>query len=163
MMLSMIAAVGTNGALGKDNQLLWHLPADLAWFKQTTLGKPVVMGRKTFDSVGRPLPKRRNVVISRNTDLRIEGVEVCQSLDAALALLSDEPEVMIVGGAEIYRMALPMADRVYLTIVDVAPDADAFFPELPSQEWVLREERVMEPDERNAFRMQFQTWLRRSE
>lgn len=162
-MLSMIAAAGTNGALGKDNQLLWHLPADLAWFKQTTLGKPVVMGRKTYDSVGRPLPKRRNVVISRNAGLRIIGVEVCHSLDAALILLRDEPEVMIVGGAEIYRMALPLAHRIYLTVVEIAPEADAFFPELPLAEWRLAEEQVMEPDARNALRMRFQTWLRRSE
>lgn len=161
-MISLIVATGTNHGIGKNNQLLWHLPEDLKYFKRTTLEKPIIMGRSTFDSVGRPLPKRRNIVISRNTNLKIEGVEVVHSLDEAIQLVENEPEIMIVGGSEIYSLALPLADRVYLTLVNASPDADRFFPVLPSGEWELSSETIHPADDQHFAEMKFQVWNRRS-
>jgi dihydrofolate reductase len=159
-MISLIVATGTNRGIGKNNQLLWHLPEDLKYFKRTTLEKPIIMGRSTFDSVGRPLPKRRNIVITRNPSLKIEGVEVVHSLDEAIQLVENEPEIMIVGGSEIYNLALPLADRVYLTLVNAAPDADRFFPVLPSGEWELSIETVHPADDQHFAEMKFQVWNR---
>lgn len=161
-MISLIVATGTNRGIGKNNQLLWHLPEDLKYFKRTTLDKPIIMGRSTFDSVGRPLPKRRNIVISRNTNLKIDGVEVVHSLNEAIQLVENEPEIMIVGGSEIYSLALPLADRVYQTLVNAAPDADRFFPVLPSGEWKLSSETVHQADDQHFAEMKFQVWDRRS-
>jgi dihydrofolate reductase len=161
-MISIIVATGTNRGIGKNNQLLWHLPEDLKYFKRTTLEKPIIMGRSTFDSVGRPLPKRRNIVITRNPSLKIEGVEVVHSLDEAIQLVENEPEIMIVGGSEIYNLALPLADRVYLTLVNAAPEADRFFPVLPSGEWELASETVHPADDQHFAEMKFQVWNRRS-
>lgn len=162
MMLSIIVATDLHRAIGKNNQLLWHLPADLAWFKQQTLGKPVVMGRKTFESIGKPLPKRRNVVLSREWNAATEGIEHTDSLDEALKLLKDEAEVMIIGGGQIYRQALPLAQRIYLTIVETQiADADTFFPELDFSAWSLSLELLNQPDEKNKFPMRFQVWDRR--
>ncbi len=129
MKLAVIAAVARNGAIGKDNALLWRLPEDLKFFKRTTLGHPVIMGRKTFESIGRPLPGRRNIVITRNTQWRHEGVDVACSLDAALALLSGADEPFVIGGGEIYAQALPRADVVVLTEVDAEFSGDTFFPQ----------------------------------
>lgn len=161
-MISLIVATGTNRAIGKNNQLLWHLPEDLKYFKRTTLDKPIIMGRSTFDSVGRPLPRRRNIVVSRNTNLKIEGVEVVHSLNEAIQLVENEPEIMIVGGSEIYSLALPLAQRVYLTLVNTAPDADRFFPVLPSGEWELFSETIHPADDQHFAEMKFQVWNRRS-
>jgi dihydrofolate reductase len=129
MKLAVIAAVARNGAIGKDNALLWRLPEDLKFFKRTTLGHPVIMGRKTFDSIGRPLPGRRNIVITRNAHWQHEGVAVAPSLDAALALLNDADEPYVIGGGEIYAQALPRADVIVLTEVDADFEADTFFPQ----------------------------------
>ncbi len=132
----MIAAVARCGAIGRDNELPWRLSGDLQFFKRTTLGKPVVMGRKTFESIGRPLPGRVNIVISRNPDWRASGVETAPSLESALqkarrcAAETGAAEVMVIGGAQIYRQALPLAERLYITEVDTEIDGDAFFPEL---------------------------------
>ncbi len=136
MILSIIDAMGKNNELGKDNQLLWDLPRDMKHFRETTSGHPVIMGRKTFESIGRPLPKRRNVVITRDTEYQKEGIEVVHSLIEAIELFkgSDE-ESFVIGGAEIYKQALPFADRLYITHVDGAFDADAFFPEVNYIEW----------------------------
>jgi dihydrofolate reductase len=128
MILTVIAAVARNGAIGKDNALLWRLPEDLQFFKRTTLGSPIIMGRKTFDSIGKPLPGRRNIVITRNTGWLAPGIEVAHSLDAALHLVADVPRVFIIGGAQIYAEALPRADEVILTEVDREFEGDAFFP-----------------------------------
>ncbi|AWF82939.1 dihydrofolate reductase [Microbulbifer sp. A4B17] len=144
--IALIAAVARNGAIGKDNELPWRISGDLQFFKRTTMGKPVVMGRKTFESIGRPLPGRVNIVITRNTDWVAEGVEVVQSLEKALSLAqncacdSGASEVMIIGGAQIYRQALPLASRLYITEVDAKVDGDAFFPDIDDS-WVesLRE------------------------
>lgn len=126
--LSLIAAVARNGAIGKDNTLLWRLPEDLKFFKRTTLGCPVIMGRKTFESIGRPLPGRRNIVVTRNTAWQHEGVEVVHTLDEALAVAADEARVFVIGGGELYAQALPRADELILTEVDADFDADTFFP-----------------------------------
>ncbi len=127
--LSLIAAVARNGAIGKDNALLWRLPEYLKFFKRTTLGCPVIMGRKTWDSIGRPLPGRRNIVITRNTSWQAEGAEVFHDLDSALAATADVPKVFVIGGGELYAQALPLADELVLTEVDADFEGDTFFPE----------------------------------
>ena len=137
-MISLIAAVAQNRALGKDGQLLWHLPEDMRYFRETTRGKPVIMGRKTWESlpdVFRPLPGRRNIVISRNPAYDAPGATLAGSLEEAVRLAQDDAEVFVIGGAEIYRQALPLAQRLYLT--EVAQDfaADAFFPEFSASGW----------------------------
>jgi dihydrofolate reductase len=159
-MVSLIVATGLNRGIGKENKLLWHLPDDLKYFKNKTLDKPIIMGRSTFDSVGRPLPKRRNIVITRNPDLEIPGVDIVHSLNDAIQLVENQPEIMIVGGAEIYNLALPLADRVYLTLVDASPEADRFFPNLPSGEWELTDETIHSADENHFAEMKFQVWNR---
>lgn len=132
MKLVLVAAVARNGAIGKDNALLWRLPADLQHFKRVTLGHPIVMGRKTFDSIGRPLPGRRNLVVTRNPAWRHEGVESFASLDAALAAAAEaqpaDRPICVIGGGELYAQALPRADELILTEVDADFDADTFFP-----------------------------------
>ncbi|MBH9399195.1 dihydrofolate reductase [Pseudomonas aeruginosa] len=141
--LAMIAALGENRAIGIDNRLPWRLPADLRHFKAMTLGKPVIMGRKTWDSLGRPLPGRLNLVVSRPAGLALEGAEVFASLDAALARAEawaqaeDADELMLIGGAQLYAEALPRAERLYLTRVGLAPEGDAFFPEIDDAGWRL--------------------------
>ncbi len=160
MILSIIVAIAKNHAIGKDNKLLWYLPNDLKHFKNTTSGHTVIMGRKTFDSVGKPLPKRRNIVITRQA-ISIEGCEVVDSLEAAIALCKSEDEVFIVGGAEIYRQAIPLTDRIYLTIIDHEFDGDTFFPELNPDEWQESKREDFEPDEKNKYKYSFITLVRR--
>jgi dihydrofolate reductase len=160
MILSIIVAIAKNHAIGKDNKLLWHLPNDLKHFKDTTSGHTVIMGRKTFDSVGKPLPKRRNIVITRQA-ISIEGCEVVDSLQAAVALCKAEDEVFIVGGAEIYRQAIPLTDRIYLTIIDHDFEGDTFFPELNPDEWQETKHEDFEPDEKNKYKYKFITLERR--
>jgi dihydrofolate reductase len=126
--LCLIAAVARNGAIGKNNQLLVHLPGDLPRFKKLTLGCPVIMGRKTWDSIGRPLPQRRNIVITRNAAWQAEGAEAAASLAAALASVAGEAKAFVIGGAQIYAQALPLADELALTEIDADFDGDAFFP-----------------------------------
>jgi dihydrofolate reductase len=139
--LSIIVAMANNRAIGKDNQLLWHLPEDLQYFKRTTMGKPMVMGRKTFESIGRPLPGRLNIVITRQHDWQHEGVKVVHTIDDALrlaeaqSLIDGMNEVMVIGGAEIYKTALPQADKLYVTRVDAEIAGDAFFPEIDPTIW----------------------------
>lgn len=126
--VSLIAAVARNGAIGKDNALLWRLPEDLKFFKRTTLGCPVIMGRKTWDSIGRPLPGRRNIVVTRNTAWQAEGAEVFHDLTSALAATADVPKVFVIGGGELYAQALPLVDELVLTEVDADFEGDTFFP-----------------------------------
>ncbi|QIL91196.1 dihydrofolate reductase [Microbulbifer harenosus] len=136
--LAMIVAMARNRAIGRENTLPWRISGDLQFFKRTTLGKPVVMGRKTFESIGRPLPGRENIVITRNPDWRAPGVAVAASLEQALALAQQAAvrdgaeEIMVIGGAEIYRQAMPLARRLYITEVDAEVEGDAFFPVLDS-------------------------------
>ncbi len=143
-MLSLIAAVARNLAIGKDNQLLWHLPEDMKHFRETTRGKPVIMGRKTWESLPvafRPLPGRRNVVVSRDPDYKAPGADLADSLDAALTLVGEAEEVFVIGGEQLYRAALPRAERLYLTEVDCTPSADAFFPAIDATAWQIIERR----------------------
>jgi dihydrofolate reductase len=133
--LVIVGALARNGAIGRDNQLLWRLPEDLKRFKQLTLGHPIVMGRKTFESIGRPLPGRRNIVVTRDRTWHADGVEVVHGFDDALALAGDVPEVDIIGGAEIWALALPRADVLELTEIEHDFDGDAFFPPWPRQQF----------------------------
>ncbi len=159
-MVSIIVAMGRNRAIGRDNQLIWHLPADLKHFKETTMGKPVIMGRKTFESMGKALPGRTNVVVTRKTGFMAPGCLVAGSLGEALGLVSREPEVFIAGGGEIYKQAIPLADRMYITIIDHDFDGDTFFPDFDAREWDIAEEKKHEPDERNKYPMVFRTYER---
>jgi len=134
----LIAAVAKNGVIGRDNQLLWQLPEDMKHFRDTTAGKPVIMGRKTWESLPprfRPLPGRRNLVISRQADYPAQGAEVLPSVEAALGACANEAQVFVIGGAEIYRLAMPLADTLILTEVDRSPEGDAWFPEVVSTQW----------------------------
>lgn len=143
-MISIIVAVAKNGVIGDKNSLLWHLREDMVHFRTTTSGHPVVMGRKTYDSIGRPLPKRTNVVITRDTNLAIEGCTVVHSLEEAVAMFDKSEEVFIIGGAQIYAQALAIADRIYLTVIDKEYEGDTSFPEIDYSAWkeISREEYV---------------------
>jgi dihydrofolate reductase len=156
MIVSAIVAIGENNAIGKNNQLLWHLPADLKHFRVITSGRTIIMGRKTFDSVGRPLPNRRNIVVTRQ-DIKIEGCEVVRSIDEAIALCQGEDEVFIGGGAEIYRLAMDKTNKIYLTIVHKAFDADTFFPEIDYKKWKETEREDFPADEKNSIPYSFIT------
>lgn len=160
MTVSIIVAIGENNAIGKDNQLLWYLPADLRHFRDKTSGHTIIMGRKTFDSVGKPLPKRRNIVVTRQ-DIQIEGCEVVKSIDEALELCKDEHEVFIGGGAEIYRQAMNKTDRIYLTIVHQVFDADTFFPEINHELWIETSHIDHPADEKNSIPYSFITLERK--
>lgn len=154
-MLSQIVAIGRNRVIGAGNALPWRLPDDLAHFKRLTLGKPVLMGRKTWESLGRPLPGRDNLVLTRDPGYRAVGATVFASLDIALAACRDVPEVMLIGGAELYAQTLPICDRLYLTEVDAAPDGDAFFPALDPADW---RETAAEPHPADARHAHAFTW-----
>lgn len=153
--VSIIVATDERGAIGHEGQLPWRLPEDLKRFKAITLGKPVIMGRKTWDSIGRPLPGRLNIVVTRQPGLELAGATVVGSLDEALAAAGDAPEACVIGGAEIYRLALPLADTLHLTRVHATVAADTYFPVLDPQQWVevAREERAA--DERHAHAYTF--------
>ncbi|MCT4674358.1 MAG: dihydrofolate reductase [Prolixibacteraceae bacterium] len=139
--IALIAAVDSNWGIGKDNDMLFYISKDLRRFKQITLGSPVVMGRKTFESLPNgALPKRRNIVITRQKDLMIEGVEIVHSMEDALALLKDEKQAFVIGGGTIYNAFLPLVDRVYLTHIESQKDADVFFPSLDPKIW--KEEKM---------------------
>ncbi|PST82239.1 dihydrofolate reductase [Pedobacter yulinensis] len=158
--VSIIVAMAENRAIGKDNQLLWHLPDDLRHFKKITAQYPVIMGRKTFESIGRALPLRKNIVISRNPQLDIQGVELMNSLETAIEVAGGAEEIFIIGGAEIYAQALPLADKLYLTTVHSTFDADTFFPEIDFSEWESVGEERHEKDEKHAFDFTFSEWKR---
>ncbi|MFC1749141.1 type 3 dihydrofolate reductase [Pseudomonadota bacterium] len=155
MSISIITAMADNRAIGINNQLPWHLPADLKWFRQQTTGKPILMGRKTYDSIGRPLPNRRNIIISRDQTLSIEGCEVVSSANDALTLCEDVEEVMVIGGASFYEQMLPHAQRLYLTLVHTSVEGDAFFPEIDFNQWKEVERTDHQADEANAFDYSF--------
>ena len=163
MKISMIAAMAHDRVIGKDNQMPWHLPADLAHFKRVTLGKPVLMGRKTFESIGRPLPGRRNLVISRNPGYQAEGIEVVGSVEAARALLASSAveELMVIGGGHLYAEMLPSADRLYLTQIDLAVEGDTRFPAFDDGQWQRIDCESHPADEKNPHPYLFETWQRR--
>ena len=155
--LGLVVAISANNAIGKDNQLLWHLPADLKHFKTITTGNTIIMGRKTYDSIGKPLPNRRNIVITRQKDLKLEGIEVANSLEEAIALCETDESIYVIGGAEIYKQALPMCTKIYLTRVHQYYDADTFFPKLSFDDWGETEKIDHLPDEKNLIPYSFST------
>jgi dihydrofolate reductase len=160
-MLSLIVAMSSNRVIGINNALPWHLPNDLKYFKQVTMGKPIIMGRNTFESIGKPLPGRRNIVISRNPDYAPVGVDVVNSLEAAIQLGEDiclvdgHEEVMVIGGAQIYGQALPRADRLYITHVDAQVNGDAFFPEVDWSVFDKRGEECFAAEGHNPYDYRF--------
>jgi len=156
MIVSIVVAIAENHAIGKDNKLLWHLPKDLKHFKEITTGGTVIMGRKTYDSVGKPLPNRRNIVITRQ-QIEIPGCEVVNSLQAGLDLCHGLDEAFIVGGAEIYKQAMPLIDRIYLTIVHESFDGDTYFPEIKPDIWKETKRADHEADEKNPLPFSFIT------
>ncbi|MHB9954223.1 type 3 dihydrofolate reductase [Vibrio campbellii] len=154
MIISMIAAMADNRIIGKDNQMPWHLPADFAWFKRCTMGKPVVMGRKTYESIGRPLPGRLNIVISRDASLSIEGVTTVTSIEQALEIAGEVEEVMIIGGGAIYAACLPMANKLYVTHIEAEIQGDTQFPDW-GNEFKETYSEAYQADEKNAYNMRF--------
>lgn len=154
MIISMIAAMAHDRIIGKDNQMPWHLPADFAWFKRCTMGKPVIMGRKTYESIGRPLPGRENIVISRDASLVIEGVTTVTSIDEALSVAGDVAEVMIIGGGTIYQACLPKAQKLYVTHIDAQVDGDTQFPAW-NDDFLEVHSEAYQADENNAYDMRF--------
>ncbi len=154
MIISMIAAMAQDRIIGKDNQMPWHLPADFAWFKRCTMGKPVVMGRKTYESIGRPLPGRQNIVISRDPSLAIDGVVTVTSIDDAIQAAGNVEEVMIIGGGAIYEVCLAKANKLYITHIDAEVEGDTQFPEWGSEFKETYSEQYS-ADEKNAYDMRF--------
>lgn len=150
-MISLIVAHDAGRVIGKDNAMPWHLPGDLQYFKQQTMGKPVIMGRKTFESIGRPLPGRRNIVITRNEAYVVEGIEVVHSLQEALALAADAPEKMVIGGEQIFTEALPLAERLYITHINATFEGDTFFPAYP-QFQLVQQQPALTANEGFTFR-----------
>lgn len=158
-MNSIIVAAAQNNAIGKENGMLWQMPEDLKFFKRKTTGHTVIMGRKTFESVGKPLPNRRNIIITRQQDYQVDGVEVVHSLDEALALCNPDEETFIVGGAEIYSLALEKVDRIYFTLIyGEFEGADTFFPPILQDFWQLTAEDYREADEKNPFDYNFMVY-----
>jgi dihydrofolate reductase len=159
--ITLIVAVADNGVIGRDNALPWHLPEDLKRFKRLTMGKPMIMGRKTFESIGKPLPGRRNIVVTRDTNYHHPGVEVVHGADQAVAATADAPEVMVIGGAELFRLFLPHAGRVHLTRVHGNIDGNVMWPALDNRQWEVIESERYEADERHAHAMTFEVWEKR--
>lgn len=135
-MISLMVVHDKNRVIGYENKMPWHLPGELKYFKETTMGKPMIMGRKTFESIGRPLPGRRNIIITRNKEYHHEGIEVVTSLKEAIEIAGNFPEIMIIGGEEIFKLALPIADRLYITQIDFEFKGDTYFPQY-GEEWTL--------------------------
>ncbi|HEV7702627.1 MAG TPA: dihydrofolate reductase [Candidatus Paceibacterota bacterium] len=158
-MISLIAAIGKNNELGKGNTLLWHMPADMKFFRETTRGHTVIMGRKTFESLKGPLPNRKNIVITRDENYKKEGIEVIHSLDKALGQAQDEHEVFIIGGAEIYKQCMNIADKLYITHIDAEDkDADSFFPEIIPIAWNETSHIEHKKDSENPFNYTFSVY-----
>lgn len=154
--LSLIVAVARNGVIGRNGTLPWRLPTDLQHFKAVTMGAPIVMGRKTWESIGRPLPGRRNIVVSRRADFVASGADVVASLDAALTLCAGVPEVFVIGGAELYAAALGRADRIHRTLVEAEVDGDTSFPALDAICWRVTSEQARPKDDKNEYPVRFQ-------
>lgn len=172
MTISIIAGIGKKNEIGKNNALLWHMPADMKHFKEITTGHTVIMGRKTFEAIGRPLPNRKNIVITRDRDYMKDGIHTVNSLDEALRLVSlengknfeenqDEVEAFIMGGGEIYKESIDKANKLYITKIDQAFDADTFFPVIDETVWQKTSEEKHEPDENNIYPYTFLTFERK--
>lgn len=162
-MISLIAAIGKNNELGKEQKLLWAMPADMKHFRETTSGHPIVMGRKTFESIGRALPNRRNVVITRDINYKADGIEIAHSLEEALKLFENSnEEVFIIGGGELYKQAIEKADKLYITRVDCeTPDADTYFPEIDLNIWQETSKEDHASDEKNPFPYSFVEYIKK--
>ena len=165
--VAIIAAVGSNGVIGAGNAIPWRLPSDFAHFKRTTMGKPIVMGRKTFESIGKPLPGRTSIVVTRDAAFAAEGAVAVHDFVSGLAraqeiaAASGASEVFIGGGGEIYREAMPIADRLYITHVDAAPEGDATFPAIDPDQWVVVEEPEVQPSEKDTASFRVRVYGRR--
>ncbi|MEO5703189.1 MAG: type 3 dihydrofolate reductase [Gammaproteobacteria bacterium] len=155
MTISLIVAMSRNRVIGKGNALPWHLPADLKYFKRITLGKPIIMGRKTFESIGRPLPGRANIIITHERDYQATGCTVVHSIDDALTAAQGNEEIMVIGGAKLFEQILPRADRIYLT--EIAEDfvGDVFFPALNQNDWRETQRTTHQPDDKNSYAYSF--------
>ena len=164
MIITLVVAASRNNVIGKDNQLLWRLPNDTRYFKNVTWGMPVVMGRKTFESLGKPLTGRTNIVLTRNSAWKAPGVTVVKTLDDALFLARemDVKELMVIGGGEIYKMAMPKARRIHITRVEAELEGDAFFPEIDPLLWKMVSHHDHAADEKHQYAYSFQVWERRS-
>ncbi|WP_396147092.1 dihydrofolate reductase [Flavobacterium sp.] len=160
-MITLIAAAAENNALGKDNDLLWHLPEDFKRFKQITSGHYIIMGRKTFESFPKPLPNRTHIIITRQKEYLADGCLVVHSLEEALEISPQNEEIFIIGGAQIYKQALPFADKIDLTRVHIELDADAFFPEFNTSEWNLVFSEKHFKDEKHQFDYTFETYIKK--
>lgn len=158
--ITLIVAVADNGVIGRDNTLPWHLPEDLKRFKRLTMGKPIVMGRKTFESIGKPLPGRQNIVVTRDANYRREGVTVVNDAESALRAAGAVPEIMVIGGAELFRALLPRARRIHLTRVHGEIEGDVMWPALDDREWSVVEREAHAADERHRYAMTFEVWER---
>ena len=162
MIISFVVAAADNNAIGKDGKIPWHLPNDLKHFKNTTWGLPILMGRKTFDSLGKVLPGRKNIVLTKQQGWEAEGVVTVKSIDDALFVASqtDALELMVIGGGEIYKSLMEKAKRIYLTRIEAEPEADTFFPAINHKEWHLVSQKNYEADEKNQYNYSFQVWER---
>lgn len=160
MIIALISAMGRNRVIGINNTLPWRLPADLKHFKQITMGKPVLMGRKTYESIGKPLPGRTNIIISHGRDYQVPGCIVAHSIDAALASAAGHEEIMVIGGAALYEQMLPRADRLYLTLIDEDFKGDAWFPEIQPEQWQKQDCADHAPDAANPYHYSFMTLQR---
>lgn len=160
MTFSLIVATTKNNVIGKDNQMPWHLPADLAWFRQNTIGKPVIMGRKTYESIGRPLPKRINIVLSRQP-FEQEGVIWKNSLESAVDFVKESEEILLIGGGELFKQYLPQADKLYLTQIQAEIEGDTFFPELNWDEWHIEFDQTRPADSENPYDLRFLILVRK--
>jgi dihydrofolate reductase len=159
-MFAIVVALAENNVIGDNNQLIWHLPADLQFFKKITMGKPIVMGRKTFFSIGKPLPGRRNIVITRDKNFSISGLEIFHSVEEVLTSFDAQQEVMIIGGAEIYRQFLPFVSRLYITRVHEKFSGDTFFPQFDYSEWKLISSEFHAKDQKNIYDFTFEFYER---
>ena len=165
MTISMIVAASENNAIGKDNKLPWHQPADLKFFKNTTWGMLVVMGRKTFEAMGKALPGRTNIVITSNRDWQSEGATVVQSINEAItaAEATNCKEIFIAGGGEIFKQTISIADKLYLTRIHAEIEGDVFFPEIDETLWKKEFEKELKADDKNKYDMSFQTWIKKGQ
>ncbi len=159
--LHMIVAHARNGVIGKEGKLPWYLPEDWRYFKRTTLGKPVIMGRKTWETLGRPLPGRRNIVVTRQKDYVAEGADVVGSIEAALSLVADAPVAFILGGAQIYKESMPLVQVAHITYINADFEGDAFFTPLKDDEWTLTEEESFPATDAHPFSYSFRTYRRK--
>ncbi len=159
MIISLIAAMDKNRLIGADNALPWHLPADFRHFKEVTMNKPIIMGRKTFESIGKALPGRKNIVISRQ-GFNAEEISVADSINAALELADDAEEVMIIGGSSFYEQIIDRADRLYLTLVDAECEGDAWFPAVDKTQWHVIQQQFVKADDKNNYNFEIATYER---